>query len=298
MRSISAANGPAPRPLLARLLIRSWEYRHPYGWLAFRMVAGAWNVILAILLFAYGFYWIGLVPLAGSVLVFWTAYYIQRHTLHRVQELEQSRDHVVDDAAARLRRIERDLHDGPQAQMVAVAMKLGLAREKLSGAVTGTAPADLDRTLELVEAAHRGAKEAIAELRELARGIHPSVLDHGLGTALSTLAARSGIPVELVTDLPERPSAATETIAYFCAAELLTNAAKHSGAKRATLKVVNAAGLLRIQVSDDGCGGAHVGSSGGLAGLAERIQTVDGRLNVSSPRGGPTVVMVELPSRA
>ena len=151
----------------------------------------------------------------------------------------------MDDAAARLRRIERDLHDGPQAQMVAVAMKLGLAREKLSGAVTGTGAADLERTLELVDAAHRGAKEAIVELRELARGIHPSVLDGGLGTALTTLAARSGVPVELVTDLPERPSAAMETIAYFCAAELLTNVAKHSGARRATLEVMNGAGRLR-----------------------------------------------------
>src|SRR6202012_5748665 len=175
MRSISAGDGPAPRPLLARLLIRAWEDRHPYAWLAFRMVAGAWSVILAILLFAYGFYWIGLVPLAGSMLAFWTAYYIQRHTLHRVQELEQSRDHVVDDAAARLRRIERDLHDGPQAQMVAVAMKLGLARDKLSSGATGAgaSSSEVARALELVEAAHRGAKEAIVELRELARGIHP-----------------------------------------------------------------------------------------------------------------------------
>jgi signal transduction histidine kinase len=266
--------------------------------MAFRMVAGIWNMILTILLFAYGFYWIGLVPLAGSLLIFWIAYYIQQHTVQRVHELEQSRDHVVDDAAARLRRIERDLHDGPQAQMVAVAMKLGLAQEKLAGAVTGTGAADLARTLELVEAAHRGAKEAIVELRELARGIHPSVLDQGLGTALTTLAARSGVPVELVTDLPERPSAAIETIAYFCAAELLANVAKHSGARRTTLEVVNGDGRLRVRVSDDGCGGARVEARGGLAGLAERVRTVDGRLQLTSPRYGPTVVTVELPSRA
>ena len=298
MPSVPAGHGPAPRPLLERLLIRSWEYRHPHAWMAFRMVAGIWNMILTILLFAYGFYWIGLVPLAGSVLIFWIAYYVQQHTVRRVHELEQSRDHVVDDAAARLRRIERDLHDGPQAQMVAVAMKLGLAQEKLARAVTGTGPADLARTLELVEAAHRGAKEAIVELRELARGIHPSVLDQGLGTALTTLAARSGVPVELVTDLPERPSAAIETIAYFCAAELLANVAKHSGARRTTLEVVNGAGRLRVRVSDDGCGGARVEARGGLAGLAERVRTVDGRLQLTSPRYGPTVVTVELPSRA
>ena len=217
---------------------------------------------------------------------------------HRVRELEQTRAHAVDDSAARLRRIERDLHDGAQAQMVAVAMKLGLAREKLGGTVTGVTEADLERAVELVDAAHRSAKEAIIELRDLARGIHPPVLDHGLGTALTTLAARSDVPVELVIDLPERPSAAIETIAYFCAAELLTNVAKHSGARHATLEVVHVPGLLRVRASDDGSGGARVEARGGLAGLDERVRTVDGRLQLSSPPGGPTVVTVELPSHA
>ena len=217
---------------------------------------------------------------------------------HRVRELEETRAHAVDDSAARLRRIERDLHDGAQAQMVAVAMKLGLAREKLGGTITGFTEADMERALDLVDAAHRGAKEAIIELRDLARGIHPPVLDHGLGTALTTLAARSGVPVELVIDLPERPSAAIETIAYFCAAELLTNVAKHSGARHATLEAVHVPGLLRVRVSDDGSGGARIEARGGLAGLAERVRTVDGRLQVSSPPHGPTVVTVELPSHA
>jgi signal transduction histidine kinase len=217
---------------------------------------------------------------------------------HRVRELEQTRAHAVDDSAARLRRIERDLHDGAQAQMVAVAMKLGLAREKLGGTATGTAQSDLDRALELVDAAHRSAKEAIIELRDLARGIHPPVLDQGLGTALTTLAARSDVPVDLVIDLAERPSAAIETIAYFCAAELLTNAAKHSGARHVTLEVVHVPGLLRVRVSDDGSGGAQVEPRGGLAGLDERVRTVDGRLQVASPPHGPTVVTVELPSHA
>ena len=205
---------------------------------------------------------------------------------------------VVDDSAARLRRIERDLHDGAQAQMVAVAMKLGLATKKLGGMIDGTGQTDLERVLELVAAAHRGAKEAITELRDLARGIHPPVLDQGLGIALTTLAARSDLPVELVVDLPERPSAAIETIAYFCAAELLANVAKHSGARHATLEAVHVPGLLRLRVSDDGCGGARVEDRGGLAGLAERVGTVDGRLQLASPPGGPTVVTVELPSHA
>jgi signal transduction histidine kinase len=156
----------------------------------------------------------------------------------------------------------------------------------------------MERALELVDAAHRGAKEAITELRDLARGIHPPVLDQGLGTALATLAARSGVPVELVIDVPERPSAAIETIAYFCAAELLTNVAKHSGARHATLEVVHAPGLLRVRVSDDGTGGARIEARGGLAGLAERVTTVDGRLQIDSPPHGPTVVTVELPSHA
>ena len=142
------------------------------------------------------------------------------------------------------------------------------------------------------------AKEAIIELRDLARGIHPPVLDHGLGTALATLAARSDVPVELVTDLPGRPSAAIETIAYFCAAELVTNVAKHSGARHATLEVAHVAGLLRVRVSDDGSGGARFEPRGGLAGLAERVRTVDGRLQISSPPHGPTVVTVDLPSHA
>src|SRR6202034_2995714 len=196
----------------------------------------------------------------------------------RVRELEQSRSRVVDDSAAGLRRIERDLHDGAQAQLVAVSMKLGLAAKKLGGMVDGTGQTDLDRVLELVAAAHRGVKEAISELRDLARGIHPPVLDQGLGIALTTLAARSDLPVETVIDLPERPSAAIETIAYFCAAELLTNVTKHSGARHATLEAVHVPGSqLRVRISDDGCGGAQVGARGGLAGLAERITAVDGR---------------------
>jgi signal transduction histidine kinase len=221
----------------------------------------------------------------------------------RVRDLEETRASAVDDSAVRLRRIERDLHDGAQAQMVAVAMKLGLAREKLGGAAGGTADGwtaqvDLERALELVDAAHRSAKEAIMELRDLARGIHPPVLDHGLGTALTTLGARSGLPVEVIADLPERPSAAIETIAYFCAAELLANVAKHSRARHATIEAVHVPGLLRVRVSDDGDGGARARDGGGLAGLAERLRTVDGTMTISSPRGGPTVVTVEMPSHA
>jgi signal transduction histidine kinase len=291
------------RSVLMRFLVRSWEYRRPRLWVGVRVACGIFNVVLGVLLLASvqrlgPLAWLAALPLAGAVLIFWTVYRLQQDSVLRVRELEQSRAHAVDDSAARLRQIERDLHDGAQAQMVAVTMKLGLAMKKLGRMVDGTGQTDLDRVLDLVAAAHRGAKEAITELRDLARGIHPPVLDHGLGAALTTLAARSDLPVELVLDLPERPSAAIETIAYFCAAELVANVAKHSGAGHATLEAAHVPGLLRVRVSDDGSGGARVEARGGLAGLAERVRTVDGRLQISSPPGGPTVVTVELPSHA
>jgi signal transduction histidine kinase len=285
-------------PLIMRLLLRPAAYRHRTAWGRACFVVGVWLVFLGVVLCSFGFWW-GAPLIAVGALELWIAYRLLVAPLpERVRELEQSRARVVDDSAATLRRIERDLHDGAQAQMVAVAMKLGLATKKLGAMVDGTGQTDLDRVLELVAAAHRGAKEAITELRDLARGIHPSVLDQGLGTALTTLAARSDLPVDLVIDLPERPSAAIETIAYFCAAELLTNVAKHSGARVATLEAVHVPGLLRMRVSDDGTGGARVEARGGLAGLAARVEAVDGRLQISSPSGGPSVVTLELPSHA
>jgi signal transduction histidine kinase len=299
MSSNSASESVAgAQPLVMRILVRPVVYRHPRAWGAVCSAAGLWVFVLGLILFAYRFWW-GAALIAVGALELWIAYRLLIAPLpQRVRELEQSRAHLVDDSAARLRRIERDLHDGAQAQMVAVTMKLGLAVKKLGGMTDGAGQADVARVLELVAAAHRGAKDAITELRDLARGIHPPVLDHGLGAALSSLAARSVVPVELVIDLPERPSPAIETIAYFCAAELLANVTKHSGARHATLEAVHVPGLLRVRVSDDGCGGARAEARGGLAGLAERVKTVDGRLQVSSPPGGPTVVTAELPSHA
>lgn len=204
------------------------------------------------------------------------------------QRLRASRAAAVDDATARLRRIERDLHDGAQAQIAALAMRLGMAREELG---TG----DVAAALALIDAAHSGAKDALVELRNLARGIHPPILDDGLGAALETLTARSAVPVDLWYTLVHRPTAAIETIAYFSAAELLANVAKHSGATRAVVLVEPmGTGRLRLLVCDDGVGGARP-DGGGLAGLAERAATVDGRVTVTSPPGGPTVVSVELP---
>ncbi|MQY04423.1 sensor histidine kinase [Actinomadura macrotermitis] len=206
----------------------------------------------------------------------------------RIQALEQTRAQAVDDAAATLRRIERDLHDGAQARLVALTMQLTLVKEAVP-----PGPAR-----ELATAAQDNAREAVAELRELVRGIHPPVLDQGLVPALHSLAARCGLPVRLRADAAGRPSAAIESIAYFCTAELLTNAAKHSGATRAEVAVSGSGGRLRVRVSDDGRGGARAAAGGGLAGLADRVRTVDGALRVDSPAGGPTVVTVELPFQA
>ena len=210
----------------------------------------------------------------------------------RVADLEATRARAVDDSAALLRRLERNLHDGTQIRLATLAMNLGMAREKLAE------PLDLAQARELVDLAHRASKDALVELRDLARGIHPPVLDTGLADALATLAASTAVPVELVTDIPDRPTPAIETIAYFCAAELLANAVKHSYANRITVHTVGRAGTLTVRVADDGTGGAAPAPGGGLAGLAQRISTVDGRLDVDSPPGGPTRVTVELPLRA
>ncbi|MFF6774009.1 sensor histidine kinase [Streptomyces sp. NPDC012637] len=209
----------------------------------------------------------------------------------RVTELESDRGVVVDTAAADLRRIERDLHDGAQARLVALAMDLGLAKEKLARDPLAAAV--------MVDEAHGEVKLALQELRDLARGIHPAVLtDRGLDAALSALAARCTVPVSVDVDLAGRPAAAIEGIAYFTVSELLQNVSKHSRARRAWVDVWRTDGRLMLQVRDDGVGGADPAGGSGLAGLAERLGAVDGVLAVDSPAGGPTTVTAELPWRA
>ncbi len=218
----------------------------------------------------------------------------------RLAEVRASRAASVEDADARLRRIERDLHDGTQARLVAVAMQLGEAREQLADGGDPLLAADLLAT------AHTSTKEALTELREIARGIHPPALDGGLAIALETLAARSSLPVALDLDpsvTAGRPlTDAVESIAYFTVAELVTNAAKHSGAGSVRVAVDRPEGRLRLRVRDDGRGGALVvptdgsGRRTGLAGLVERVRAVDGTFDLSSPGGGPTVVTVTLPA--
>jgi signal transduction histidine kinase len=217
----------------------------------------------------------------------------------RARELQERRALAVDESAARLRRIERDLHDGAQVRLAALAMTIGEIKETLDQAGPAAEEgAASERTRMLVSAAHRNAKETLAELRDLARGIHPPVLDRGLPAALAALAETSPTPVELTVSIGQRPSPAIEAIAYFCAAELLANIAKHSGAACARISVTEAERGLEMTVTDDGSGGARLVPGGGLAGLLERVQTVDGRLTVASQDGGPTVVTVGLPVRA
>jgi signal transduction histidine kinase len=210
----------------------------------------------------------------------------------RIAELESDRGVVVDTAAADLRRIERDLHDGAQARLVNLAMGLGLAKEKLlEGQADETVAA-------MVDEAHGEVKLALQELRDLARGIHPAVLtDRGLDAALSSVASRCTVPVKVTADLPTRPAAAIEGIAYFTVSELLQNVSKHSGARSASVDVWRSDERLLIQVQDDGRGGAALDGGTGMAGLADRLGAVDGLFVVDSPPGGPTTITAELPWR-
>jgi signal transduction histidine kinase len=211
----------------------------------------------------------------------------QAELAERVERLETSRAGAVDVQEAELRRIERDLHDGAQARLVALGMSLGMAEQKLA--------ADPEAARELVAEARRGVGEALVELRDLARGIHPPVLaDRGLGAAIAALADRSPLPVAVTVDVAGRPSPAVETAAYFVAAEGLANATKHGSPSRVEIRIARRADTLEVDVVDDGPGGADP-SGAGLTGLRRRVEALDGSLRVTSPAGGPTTVRAELP---
>jgi signal transduction histidine kinase len=205
----------------------------------------------------------------------------------RVEALQASRDRAVDSAEAERRRIERDLHDGAQQRLVALAMDLGMARAKLE-----TDPA---AATALVGEAHEEAKRALAELRDLARGIHPAVLaDRGLDAAISALAARSPVPVGVEFTAGRLPGP-VESAAYFVVAEALANAAKHAVASEIGVRIPRHRDLLVVEIIDDGVGGADPARGTGLRGLADRVAAVDGHLTITSPTGGPTVIRAELP---
>ncbi|MEO3823239.1 histidine kinase [Actinomadura sp. B10D3] len=206
----------------------------------------------------------------------------------RVQHLTESRSDAVDASAAELRRIERDLHDGAQARLVAMGMSLGAIEHLLDK--------DPEKARILLAETRESSAKALHELRDLVRGIHPPVLaDRGIGDAVKALALDHPLRVEVSADLPARPEPPVESAAYFAVSEILTNAAKHSGASRVWVDMRYERGMLRISVTDDGRGGASLDRGSGLRGIERRIGTFDGVLALNSPVGGPTIVTMELP---
>lgn len=204
----------------------------------------------------------------------------------RVDELRRTRADVVDTHGAELRRIERDLHDGTQARLVAIAMQLGVAREAVSD----------PRVADLLERAHEGTEEAMAELREVIRSVYPPILaDRGLPGALTALAARTTARVSLDVTDPGALPVAVETAAYYVVTEAVANAVRHGGAETISVRLAREGALLRVKVADDGRGGVDESAGSGIRGLRRRVAALDGRVAVHGPEGGPTVIEVELP---
>ena len=274
-------------PLLSWWLLHKWHVSAPVPYLG-EMMAGA--VLGLLLLPVAARLTQGLASLDIAVARYLIGPGGSTDQTERITELEQSRARVVDAAEAERRRIERDLHDGAQQRLVSLAMNLGRAKARFAD--------DPDAAREIIDQAHTEAKEALAELRNLVRGVHPPVLsDRGLDAAISGLAALCPVPVTVRADAAPRPPASAEAIAYFVVAEALTNVAKHAHASRADVSVTRHGDVLRVLIRDDGLGGADPQGQG-LAGLADRLAGVDGRLSVRSPDGGPTVIEAELPCRS
>ncbi|MFJ9176202.1 sensor domain-containing protein [Streptomyces sp. NPDC102360] len=327
--------GPLGQPDACLRMLRDPATWRDLRWLAADMTAGFGTALLPAALVAYpiegyalaaglwrvlggGAWWYGFVPVSGqgtalaaavlATLIACAAYYAAEPLLrvhftltrrllaprgaelrHRVEELARTRHDAVDASAAELRRIERDLHDGAQARLVAMGMHLGTV-DALMESDPATARALLAR-------ARADSVRALEELRELVRGIYPPVLaERGLADAVRALALRMPVPVDPRTELPGRPEAAVESAAYFATSEALTNAAKHAAATRVLLQLTHRHGVLRIDVTDDGRGGADPEGSG-LRGIARRLDAFDGTLTVHSPEGGPTSVTMEIPCR-
>ncbi|MEL3948762.1 MULTISPECIES: sensor histidine kinase [Streptomyces] len=212
----------------------------------------------------------------------------ERELALRVDRLEETRHDAVDTSAAELRRIERDLHDGAQARLVAMGMDLGT--------IEALVEKDPAKAKEMLAKARQNSGEALTELRDLVRGIHPPVLaERGLGDAVKALALRLPLDTEVDVELPGRLDEPVEAAAYFAVSETLTNAVKYAEAERVWVDVHHAAGMLRIAVTDNGKGGARIGAGSGLSGIERRLGTFDGVLAVSSPVGGPTMVTMEIP---
>jgi signal transduction histidine kinase len=271
------------RPELVRLTLGSQALAIQIGSsvVLVGFLTGVWAVT------TNGYFWpiwpaLGLALLAGL-----TAAGVYGQREHRIRRLEETRAGAVDAQESELRRIERDLHDGAQARLVALGMNLGMAEQRLE--------TDPEGVRQLLAEARRGAGEALEELRDLARGIHPPILtDRGLEAAVGALTSRSPWPVAVAVDVPARPPAAVETAAYFVVSEALANVSKHAQASRVGVLLQSRDGVLIAEVVDNGRGGADASGSG-LTGLRQRVEALDGTLSVTSPVGGPTTVRAELP---
>lgn len=255
-------------------------------WLVTTWPAAVGFAALGLLLLALGAYLLGVAAGARAGLARLLIAPREADLGARVVELARSRVRLVDAFEAERRRIERDLHDGAQQRLVALTMTLGLAR-------LDAPPGPL---AEQLAKAHEEAGTALAELRELIHGIHPKVLaDYGLEAAVADAADRSAVPVDVDLELPGRLSQAVEAAAYFVVCEALANVGRHSGASRAEVSGGHRDGRLVLRIRDDGRGGARAGEGSGLTGLADRVSVLDGRLSLSSPPGGPTLLRVEIP---
>jgi signal transduction histidine kinase len=261
---------------------------HAGVWAAFLLFqVGVWGASGA------GYFWPVWVMIPAAIAVGVHAAVLLTHSpdtealTERISTLESSRAGAVDVQEAELRRIERDLHDGAQARLVALGMSIGMAEQKMGS--------DPEGAQALLAEARSGAGEALRELRDLARGIHPPVLaDRGLHAAIQALAVASPITVTVSVDTPERPKAPVESAAYFVVAESLANAGKHARATQVDVRITRAGNVLSVSITDNGMGGADR-SGGGLSGLARRVEALDGILTVTSPPGGPTTIRAELP---
>ncbi|MEU8205425.1 histidine kinase [Streptosporangium sp. NPDC049046] len=265
----------------AALAVRYWALEESWRSVAFVLVSG--TLFVAAPWVARGFALLDVI--AAEALL---GPSLSDQLVQRVETLQESRAEVVDAADAERRRIERDLHDGTQQRLVSLAMNLGMARATLT---------DLpEPAREVIVQAHEEAKQALKELRDFVRGLHPAVLnDQGLDAALSGLAVRAPFPVRLSVDIAERVSPTVEAVAFFVVSESLTNITKHAGASCAEVVVERVGDRLHVAVGDDGHGGADPDAGTGLRGLARRVGSVDGILYVDSPLGGPTTIRVELP---
>jgi signal transduction histidine kinase len=285
-------------PLVGWWLPDSSDSFHPTGWALAGIVVGSgivgWLLVAALPRIVHAVASVD-VALARALLAPDEATLLQQ----RVVELEESRAAGTESAAQELRRIERDLHDGAQQRLVSVAMNLGMAKDRMAQdrmANDANASVEDAKAYELVSRAHDEAKQAIVELRDLVRGIHPAVLtDRGLDAAVSALVARCPVPVTVQSQLPRRLPPTVEATAYFVVAEALTNIAKHSGARAGSVRMTDRGATLVVEIHDDGRGGAAAGPGGGLHGLQDRVRGIDGTLRIASPAGGPTTLIAELP---